>query len=125
MPMPMPAPHGAPAPGALEPLAMPAWLRAIPPMIWAGIGVAVVVFIVGLSTYSSNSAMAESCTAYSYGRFSVVEDSPACDDALDDRDLGRNLMIVGGAAAVGLPLRAATRRKPAGPPPAGPTWGAR
>jgi hypothetical protein len=104
---------------------MPAWVRAIPPMIWAGVAVAVVVFVIGLGTYSSNSAIAESCTAYSYGRFSVVEDTPTCDAAIDDRDLGRNLMIFGGAAAIGLPLRAAATRRRPGPPPQAPWGGAR
>jgi hypothetical protein len=108
---------------------MPAWARTIPPLIWAGIAVAVVVFFVGLGTYSSNSAMADSCTVSSYGRWSVVEDTPTCDAALSDQELGRNLMILGAAAAIGLPLRAATRRKPGAqpdiPPNAFPAGGAR
>jgi hypothetical protein len=48
-------------------------------------------------------------------RPSVVEDTPTCCAALSDQELGRNLMILG-AAAIGLPLRAATRRKPGAQP---------
>lgn len=113
------------ASGGPEPFALPAWARTIPPLIWAGIAVAVVVFFVGLGTYSSSSAMADSCTVSSYGRWSVVQDTPSCDAALGDQELGRNLMIVGAAAAIGLPLRAATRRKSAVPPTIDPAGGAR
>jgi hypothetical protein len=116
---PRPMPPGVHGPGfvqpgpvpVVEPFAMPAWARTIPPLIWAGIAVAVVVFFVGFGMFSSNSAMAESCTISSAGRWSLVEDTPACDAALSDQDLGRNLMIGGAAAAIGLPVRAATRRK--------------
>jgi hypothetical protein len=103
-------------PGAPPPFVMPAWARTISPLVWAGIAVAVVVFFVGLGTYSSNASVADSCTVSSYGRWSVVEDSPTCDAALGDQEFGRNLMIVGAAAAIGLPARAATRRRPGTPP---------
>jgi hypothetical protein len=122
---PGPVPPGPLVGGAPEPFVMPAWVRTIPPLIWAGIAVAVVVFVVGFGMFSSNSAMAESCTIGSAGRWSLVEDTPACDAALSDQELGRNLMILGAVAAIGLPVRAAARRKPTAPPDAHPAGGPR
>jgi hypothetical protein len=120
-----PLPPGAVAGVAPEPFVMPAWARTIPPLIWAGIAVAVVVFVVGFGMFSSSSAMAESCTIGSAGRWSLVEDTPACDAALSDQELGRNLMILGAVAAIGLPVRAAARRKPSAPSSAHPAGGPR
>ncbi|MHC1560606.1 hypothetical protein ACR9E3_16740 [Actinomycetospora sp. C-140] len=102
--------------GPFEPFTVPAWIRAISPPYWAGIAVAVVVLFVGVDMYSANAEVADSCTVAGYGRFYVIEDTPTCDAATDDRDLGRYLMIAGAGAGIGLPVRALSRRKPSTDP---------
>lgn len=108
---------GEPSPGSgadvpLEPFTLPAWVKKVPASSWALTALAVLVFFVGVGIYQSNVDMAESCTVSEYGSFYVIEDTPTCDAATDDRDLGQTLMGGGAIVAVAVPIGALSRRKP-------------
>ena len=102
----------APADVPLEPFTLPTWAKKVPARVWALTAAAVVVFFVGVGIYQSNVDMAESCTVSEYGSFYVIEDTPTCDAATDDRDLGQTLMGGGAIVAVAVPIGALSRRKP-------------
>lgn len=104
---------------AVEPFTLPAWAKKIPAGVWALTASAIVVFFVGVGIYQSNADAAESCTIGDYGRFSVIEDTPTCEAATDDRDLGQTLMGGGAVVAIALPVSALSRRRPGAGTPSG------
>jgi hypothetical protein len=109
----IPAQRTVPRSAADIPYTLPGWMRTIPPAMWAGCALAVVVFFVGFGMVGANQDTAEACTISSYGRFSLVTDTPECDAAIEDRDLGRTLMGGGGVVAVAIPVSAFSRRRAA------------